>query len=187
MKAVPIITIAILSGLLLSASCKKHVVQPVNQLSLLPAATQTGANTFGCLIDGQAFVPQNRSILQGPDIQCDYIFTAGGYYFTVVASNKNNSIIKQVNIGTDFLAIAQGQTYALKTYTSGNANASYTLFPTIGEVQYSTNNSTSGQLTITKLDTINQIVSGTFYFKAVNAPGETVSVTDGRFDMPYTK
>jgi hypothetical protein len=185
MKAFPIITITILSGFLLSASCKKHAVQPVNQLSLLPPATQTGAGTFGCLVNGVAFVPKNRSIIEGPHLQCNYIFLNGGYYFTLALGNNDNGLGKGIGIRTDSLAIAQGQAYKLKTYAMGNADASYFL---VGKDNrnYVTNDVVSGVLTITKLDPAMQIVSGTFYFKAINAPGDTVSVTSGRFDMPYT-
>lgn len=44
-----------------------------------------------------------------------------------------------------------------------------------------------GILTVKKLDTINQIISGTFWFTAVNSNGDTVKITDGRFDVYYTR
>jgi len=41
-------------------SCSNHNdSQPVSEISKLPPATQTGANTFGCLLDGVAFLPDN--------------------------------------------------------------------------------------------------------------------------------
>jgi len=189
MKTLHSILLILLSFTLLSSSCKKHVIQPVNQLSLLPPATQTGANTFGCLVNGQAFVPKNRSILQGPILQCNYIYTTGGYHLTVAGGNKNSDgSITDIVVGTDSLAVAQGETLTFKTFVTGNAQASYTLFYyTGGENDYETNNTVYGQLTITKLDPVKQIVSGTFYFNAVNSAGDTVKITDGRFDMPYTR
>ena len=188
MKTSRIITLTVLSGLLLSAACKKHVIKPVDQLSLLPPATQTGANTFGCLVNGQAFVP-GGSVFSGAHFQCNYIYTANGFHLTVAADNENdnNTQLKGVIVGTDSLAIVQGQTLVFKTFAPGNADASYTIYPTIGQIRYVTNNTVSGELTITKLDSVKQIVSGTFYFNAINIAGETVSVTDGRFDMQYTR
>jgi hypothetical protein len=41
----------------------------------------------------------------------------------------------------------------------------------------------AGKVTITNSDTINEIVSGTFKFTAVNSKGKTVKPTDGRFDI----
>jgi len=185
MKISRIITLILLSGSLFFSSCKKHVVKPVDQLSLLPPATQTGAGTFGCLVNGQAFIPKDRSIIEGPLLQCNYILLNGGYYFQLVLVNSVNGLVTGMRVGTDSLAIAQGQNYHLITSGMGNADAAYNLTGTENR-SYVTSSSVSGILTITKLDPVNQIVSGTFYFKAINAPGDTVNVTNGRFDMPYT-
>jgi hypothetical protein len=163
---------------------------PVSELSKLPAITQTGANTFGCLINGVAFVPQNQSILQGPKLQCNYIFTDGGYYFTILTSNKNtNGLITQIQVVTDSLTISEGQTLTLKQLSPGHASASYALITSNGDLNsyVTTNNTISGQLIITKLDPTNQIVSGTFFFTGINNVGDVIQITDGRFDMLYTR
>ena len=39
------------------AQCKKTKIEPT-ELSKLPAATQIGANTFGCLVNGKAWIAQ---------------------------------------------------------------------------------------------------------------------------------
>jgi len=56
-----------------------------------------------------------------------------------------------------------------------------------GITSYVTNSKVSGQLIITKFDQSNQIISGNFYFNAVDFSGDTVKITDGRFDMLYTR
>ena len=63
-------------------SCKK---QPVDQLSLLPPATQTGANTFGCLVNGRAFLPK-KGLFSHTDLECFYVDTKRGYVFNIGAS-----------------------------------------------------------------------------------------------------
>jgi hypothetical protein len=187
MKPLPLFILFILSLTLLSSSCKKHIIKPVDQLSLLPPATQKGANTFGCLVNGQAFVP-GGPLFSGSHMQCNYIYTAGGYNFTVAADNDGNTLLKSIIIGTDSLAIAQEQTLIFKTSASGNADALYDLIDNFGnQNQYVTNSVVSGELTITKLDEAKQIVAGTFYFNAVNSTNDTVKITDGRFDMLYTR
>ncbi len=70
----------------------------------------------------------------------------------------------------------------------GNASADYfgtgpiqvSKFETDG-LQY------TGELFIKKLDTVNQIVSGTFWFDAINSNGQKVEVREGRFDVRYTR
>jgi hypothetical protein len=188
-KVLRSIALPIFGLIIISSSCKKHVITPQDELAKLPPATQIGANTFGCLVNGVAFLPDGSNFSLGPIKQCNYVYTGGGYHFTVAASNEaDNNLIKNVIVGTDSLAIAEGQTLTLKTFTAGNATALYTLDTNIGGVtQYVTNNTVSGQLTITKIDSVKDFVSGTFYFTAVNDKGEKVQVTDGRFDMLFTR
>lgn len=50
MRTYPFLCLA--AALLFAAGCKKDDPE-----AGLPAATHTGANTFGCLVDGQVFVP----------------------------------------------------------------------------------------------------------------------------------
>jgi hypothetical protein len=169
----------LLSLTLLAPSCKK---QPLDQLSLLPPATQTGANTFGCLVNGVAFVPKNISILQGPVLRCDYTTTPQGSVFYITSAvNAGNGMDNAIDIRTDSLKISEGETLSLtKSFTPGLASAGYS-----DQSDYSTNANVTGQLSITHLDTVNQIVSATFHFNAVNTAGDMVKITNGRFDVHY--
>jgi len=169
----------LLSLTLLAPSCKK---QPVDQLSLLPPATQTGANTFGCLVNGAAFVPKNISIVQGPVLRCNYGKTEHGYAFYITSAvDAGNGMANAIDIRTDSLKISEGENLSLtKSFTPGLASGGYS-----DQSDYSTNANTTGQLTITHLDTIKQIVSGAFHFNAVGTGGDTVKITNGRFDVHY--
>ena len=57
--------------LLCAASCKKEKIAEIDKL---PAATQTGANTFGCLVNGKVFVSKgyDGTGRQNPHVQYDY-------------------------------------------------------------------------------------------------------------------
>jgi len=170
----------LLFGLTISTfSCKK---QPVDQLSLLPPATQTGANTFGCLVDGAAFVPESSGFFSGPPFKAEYGSTPQLAVFSIAGSRKGDGIIANVSIATDSLKIGEGETLLLSGYnTPGKASGAYAYNSTA----YQTNANVTGALTITRLDTINLIVSGTFYFNAVSKGGDTVRITNGRFDTHY--
>ena len=51
---------------------------------------------------------------------------------------------------------------------------------------YFTSSNYSGSITITKLDNINFIVSGTFEFKSISDNCEgIIDITNGRFDLQY--
>jgi hypothetical protein len=70
----------------------------------------------------------------------------------------------------------------------GSSKAQYRVATGCGNsTRYLTNDNYPGELRITKLDEINQIAAGTFWFNVVNEKGDIVKVTEGRFDMQYTK
>jgi hypothetical protein len=171
--------LTLLMVILLGTSCKKHAEQPQNPLAALPAPTRTGARTFGCLINGQALVARNRNLLEGPLISAYY----NGQYLTLSGGNKNSDgSITSILIATDSLSITAGQSIGLATLLKGGtAGASYDIFSKINTVEYKTSAALTGLLTITRFDS--GIVSGTFYFNALNSSGDTVKVTNGRFDL----
>lgn len=59
--------------------CSKDDDQPTNPVDQLPSETQSGANTFGALIDGESFLP---GFVVNP-VQCNYQLINGERYFFV--------------------------------------------------------------------------------------------------------
>ncbi|MEZ4856437.1 MAG: hypothetical protein R2812_08200 [Gelidibacter sp.] len=159
--------------------CNKNDDQPANPIDQLPPATQTGANTFGCLLDGEVFLPDNLP----NSTNCFYQLVNGGYYFTVRATNYQSDL-KVISIKTAQLQIAEGLTYNLyEEYISGNAFGNYTF----NSNENYTSHTNTGELTITKLDFDNNIVSGTFFFDIEDQNGVVHEIREGRFDMQFTQ
>lgn len=147
----------------------------------MPSPTQTGKNTFGCILDGEAFIPSGG----GNPLDCVYQFVNGGYYFGLQGNKRdaNNDLIT-LSLSTNALEIQEGKTYMLINNDFGNAYAGY-LYVTLSS---STSANYDGELKITKLDTENQIVSGIFWFDVKHpSTEETVEIREGRFDMPYSR
>tara|TARA_R110002049_G_scaffold64920_3_gene170773 strand:+ start:16293 stop:16472 length:180 start_codon:yes stop_codon:yes gene_type:complete len=48
-----------------------------------------------------------------------------------------------------------------------------------------TNTLKNGELKITRVDLQNSIISGTFWFDAINTDNEVVEIREGRFDWNY--
>lgn len=63
--------ILLLTIILTLFSCNKDDNKSQNPIDQLPPATQTGANTAGCLVNGEAFLPKGTS-LGGPVLSCFY-------------------------------------------------------------------------------------------------------------------
>lgn len=172
-----LITLSLLS----TTSCNNDDDQPQNPIDQLPLATQTGENTFGCLLDGEVFIPGGGT----NPLDSVYQFVNGGYYFSVQGNKRNSeNNLLTISIGVLNIELIQGTTYQLLENEDGNATASF-LISTLSNYT-SINN--SGELTITKLDTENQIISGVFWFDVVHPlTDEIAEIREGRFDMEYTQ
>ena len=160
------------------SSCSK------NEISItFPPATQTGSGIFACYVNGKPFIDTS-----GGYFNCFYQFVDGEYYFGIQGADTVG-MITSVGLGTDKKQIEQGITYQLVEPTHGNANGGtgITKSISIGTISF-TNSQYTGELTITKLDFTNHIVSGTFWFDVENPyTGETVQIREGRFDTLFTQ
>lgn len=168
------------------AGCKKDKTEPT-ELSKLPPATQTGANTFGCLVNGKAWVAQRNdcSIFCSPSFKIYYDGSNGGYVgiealiidiknniderFDIVFDSSNFKILHQITIFNTL------RTASFRNYAINNSCNSYvrSLDSTVIHL---------GKVTLTKYDLSNGIFSGTFDFTLTKPGCETIIVTDGRFD-----
>jgi hypothetical protein len=148
--------------------CNNDDDTPTNPIDKLPPETQTGANTFGCLINGEPFVVSNTSnqtaIYQGGGVQ----FGAGGIYLVVLEPFE-------IGINYQFMGLGQGQARA-RYYVNPN--------PQLG-CHYEYNDTYEGTVIFTKIDTINYIISGTFEFSTITDNCENINITNGRFDLQY--
>jgi Family of unknown function (DUF6252) len=179
MKRLQLLTYAFLVLALFTFSkCKKDEAQPTE----LPAATTTGAMTFGCKINGQIFVPKDGNGKSGLNPEYVNLGTGvgGGWFLNIPAINWKSTPIEGVSITTDSLLIQEGTTYQFKT-SKGNAKAFYSK-----TVEYTKLDADAGSLYISKFDQTKHILSGTFSFIGTNVTtGEKVNVTEGRFDIQY--
>ena len=166
-------------------SCDNDDNKPKTELEKLPPATQTGAQTIGCLVNGKAFFDNSS-------FNNFYQFIDGEYYLVINWDSDNSSGYKDGQLAISKTNIQEGQTYILNksSYTDGDyTGAGATFVSTLSEFygQYETNSNYTGQIHFTRFDTVNFIMSGTFEFQAKDILSEkTISVTNGRFDLNFT-
>jgi len=165
------------------AACKKHHdPQPDNPYGL-PNATQSGKNTLGFLLNGKPWTPQGFNGTANLSIDFDKGVNNGIFGISTyrILSNDNRQYFGlSVSDSLNFISTP-------KTYQLGNNS----LFG----VYFSNNSCTfdyfdnaiirNGILTLTKLDRTNRIVSGIFNATISKSGCETISITEGRFDMKY--
>jgi hypothetical protein len=155
------------------AACKKDNYS-------LPPETQTGANTFGCKINGKVWVPNGSDIYSGRNVFANYINNV----FIISATNFNSKPQETFVLGTDNILLFNDVLIRLDNGAAGG------LFYTLGyngRTDFGTNSNYTGELKFKKFDETNLIASGTFWFDAQNANGEIIRVTEGRFDVKFSR
>lgn len=160
------------------ASCKKEITE-------LPEASQSGSNTFGAKINGDLWGPADNAVistaakLEGRLVPDGVFINARNF-----ASSPNE---------TEMEIYVKGTTpgvYPLNSNTNiyPNHSASYAYFVKRNltpQNEWITSSQYTGQVTITRFDVANHIVSGTFSFTAgeITNSGSPLTVTEGRFDV----
>ena len=161
------------------ASCSKKVTE-------LPAATNTGANTFGASINGTLWAPQGYGIMStAPILEASF---AGNNSYVINARNFSKEPT-ETEFEIYLKNVTAPGTYTLNANTDigPNRTASYIYYVErqVNPVhEYITSSTTPGTVTITRLDISNHVLSGTFSFTGKEmSGGAPIAVTDGRFDV----
>lgn len=157
----------------------------------LPPETQTGANTFGCLVNGRLFYPRdgtfdimgaNKAVVYSGNNKFDEILVANfkdgkplNYmYFHIhdlPTKGVGEYVWKESNFNKGIDGLMQNYLYVRAFDYTTNTWKWYTSYEN------------SGKTVITKYGG-QPIVSGTFSGKLRTADGkETIEITNGRFDI----
>lgn len=165
--------------ILLTSSCHKSPVVLDNPYGL-PDATQTGAGTFACRINGENYIAAYGIYTEHGGVIGDTLgatgqFKAGRFYYIL-----SFGIFKNLQVGSTYSLSDTVNTYCLfgTDSTCHDIGKSTAIYPHIGT------------LTITKMDTTHHttstnIISGTFNCKVPIPDCDTLDVTDGRFDLSF--
>ena len=164
-------------AMILLAACEREAPQPTDPLDLLPPATQTGENTLGFLLDGEPWTP-NR-LFQG-----DYRKSDGRFGITCEYADfddDGNNIGYSFSIGSVSVPVFSSELYQITN--RGNLSSSLVKFR---HCWYWSSSTFPGTLHITRLDTIERVMSGTFEVMLIGEDCiDTLSITHGRFDVSF--
>lgn len=166
MKPIKFAMFILCIGLFCGTSCEKEKEKVWAEL---PPETQTGANTIGCLVDGELWA---TSKLPGnpytPSMSAYYIVGADSALLTFYAVGREGNMvffITDPQIGKNRTSVRAG--FNLKPdceqFLKENISSVY----------------------ITRFDTKGRVVSGRFAFElpCEKNEGNVIRVTEGRFDM----
>jgi len=170
--------------------CSKTTVDPNG----LPPATQTGAGTFACKINGVVWQYKNADNFYttpkthwefDPNYLGGYLYIGGARYSdgsfendALLLASDSLNFINEKNINSSHFEFSiRYIDYAQNNRVCGTID-SYPADTTIKALS-------SGKLNITRLDKTSRIISGTFYCSIQQAKCDTLKITEGRFDLKY--
>ena len=142
----------------------------------LPLITQTGKDTFGCLINGEIWLPKAYDLFPVKYIVLERVNdqrvwhigvrqgAASNFYFSI---NEDSLKEGKINIPVDE-SNDIGIYHASQRFDNSSFRWNYNL---------------PGELIITRLDTVNKVISGTFWFDLINSNYKKIEIRDGRFDL----
>ncbi|MDO7887510.1 hypothetical protein [Hymenobacter cheonanensis] len=173
----PLLLLAALLGL---SQCKKSDSGPARPEDQLPPATQTGAGTFGCLLNGQPWTPS------GYDGSPNFVLTydsgyRGGALQIKCYRYTSNSTFQSIIFGA--VNVSQAGTYFFSIPNNGISYFDTSLVAPCNLQSYSNPGTyRTGSFTLTRFDLKAGIISGTFNFKFAQPSCDTLKITQGRFD-----
>lgn len=155
----------------------------------LPEETQEGNKTFGCTIDGRIFKPKWFT-LDFLEPRIVFVLTQNGqaYSFQIAGYRKASNCVRTwVGVFGDSVRIEEGSRYIINEKKAGNFHGIYqrgACYDSPHLAPLTTDAISAGEILFTRVDLINKVVSGTFWFDVKDENGSTIKIRDGRFDMP---
>jgi len=162
---------------LLSSQCKPKEPNPNDQL---PPITQTGANTFGCKVNGKVWIPAGKPSTFQSNLFVLYDEGYGGNLdIRTYRGDGNNG---------DYLSLNGFDIYGESTFMINNTNPELlrqkiSFINSICSYNYDETFYRNGYITISKLDRQKGIISGTFECTMKKEGCDTLKITEGRFDL----
>ena len=179
---IPIQSIALMSIMLMCmTSCFKDRVEPH-----LPPITQTGENTFGMLVDGELFLPSKQPLFIGPTLTAHHQISgerAGNFVLFAKRFDEDGGgllewLIFDRIVDTGYYPLVKIHPDEVIVYQDTSSYSQPNLLDT----------QNIGYLHISRLDTVNFIISGTFEFSVLRqADSSRISITEGRFDIKHIR
>ena len=148
----------------------------------LPEPTQNGANTFGCLINGEPWTPEVDGF---NEVAIDALFylNSDGSAGLSILSIKDVNLDDRQSMRLDFFS-ENFEINSKYSFTDGIEWRDDQLAGNCVRIELDTN--LHNEIYITHLNTADNIISGTFNLTyREDECDKTIEITEGRFDVTY--
>lgn len=176
---------------LLGAQCEKEEIPTPPETFQLPPITQTGEHTFGCLLNGEVWVPRHysNSVINPPVVLQAYTDPGNDDRLSIFAKHwrkDDNSIKEDIDLNvfpnsisdTTYFTNNQSDVFAAYVYSQYRGGSYYYYFPISSKLSW---------IYLSRFDTIKGIASGTFSIDLlnINSNQDSVHIREGRFDILF--
>ncbi|AII52041.1 DUF6252 family protein [Hymenobacter sp. APR13] len=168
------------AALLLLSQCSKCKDNDPSPEAQLPPATQTGANTFGCLVNGEAWTPRGNNSNSNYSVSYDPGLNGGLFSLQTYRYPDKSEFFQSISL--EVISNARVGSYSLPSPRRTRVVFQDTRPNCYWSSADSATTYRRGTLTITHLDLQAGIVSGTFAFTLYKPGCDSIRVTQGRFD-----
>jgi len=148
----------------------------------LPELTITGLHTFGCIVNGELWIPNVDAPFSSLHYELNYDDSNGGFNLNAGRINNSQNIdeiifIKSTILDTGIYHINSppGDDIVFMDFELGGVDC----------VEFKSHWEKETHIEIVYLDKAERIISGRFEYLAHNLCGDTLEITDGRFDLKY--
>ena len=170
------------------AKCEKE--NPIdsnnNNIPGLPPATQTGANTFGCLVNGVPWVPQGNDG-GTTNLSIDYDDGLDNGLFNVYAKRILSFPKPSTSIRFGILDSMNFKTLPIRLEISKTSKGyiNYSIIDSCFLNPYESSTKASGEIIVTQHNKSKRFISGTFEATLIKEICDTIKITKGRFDLKF--
>ena len=179
-------------------ACTNDEAQGSACLANLPAITTTGANTFGCCINGNLLIPRDGSGTFGSEDYGAILF--GGYPNSTDYYELDIRDFKSEHTGKILIHLHQAHANGIGDYIIDESNGDHSIDglnhtylhcrvfdAKTNSYQYYRSTENSGVIKITRYDFQHRIISGTFNCVVTNSSNsnDRIEIKDGRFDIKW--
>jgi len=142
----------------------------------LPKETQDGRNTFGMLVNGEKW---ETSTIGSNNLNAFYYPYSNSLLIKAKHDNRNEDM---TIASTDITKIGE---YIIRYKIDDPLDVDSTRLLINGDYRNSfiLKDQLASSIVLTKFDTINKIISGTFTLNLINKSEESLVITEGRFDI----
>lgn len=156
----------------------------------IPPETQDGENTFGMLVDGVPWQPYNPGLFSpGNKRPSIYYYSSSGLIVVIAQDSERDEVLEFAVDSVEDVGLyeANPNLFSAVSDTLNYGCQDSTRFEYNWDCKgsFKLNDAVNSMIAITRIDTLEKIVSGTFEMELITDSNDTMRIANGVFDSEF--